>query len=531
MDKLNDQDQAILNSLVDPDKTGDEPKYPFDDDFLRVVLGTLLCNRYFIAQGASLIKPIYFRSEIHQVICRTLFTYYDQYKQQPSKIFLRELVDEYLKKRYSNQEDTYRAIRLIYQTEINLVYDYYTKGGVGNMMPLCDSPEAILDKITSFAKTQAIKIAFAKSVDLIRRNPESDETFDKIDLLYKEARLVNRNIDLGLNYFETLEERYARTQDNVEKAETFCTGFRSIDNGLMGGGLVRGEMGAWMGASGTGKSLALTWASVCNVQKGKKVLYISTEMDPDRIATRFDAQMTHIGHHQLILRKEEVWAALRNQVGDYEDKRRLIIKQFPSGSADMTTVRAYYSQITSLGFRPDLVVFDYPGDMKDNSNLSGWDSRFRLLREIRGFGVEEKHCTLIAVHPNRSISELGLEEFMDERNQGDSFKQFQIFDAFWTLNQTAGENKANVGRGFVAKARNGKSKFSFKIRYHFEDQTLRMEEISHQTYMGYMTKAQDSDTEQTETTIDKINIPEGHHEGAKSTKKRKFEPSDGEKIG
>jgi len=883
MEKLNDQDQAILNSLVDPDKTGIEPKYPFDEEFLRMVLGTLLCNRYFICQGINLIKPIYFRSEIHQVICKTLFTYFEQYKQQPSKIFIRELVDEILKNRYQNQEDTFRAIRLIYQSEINLIYDYYTKGS--SIMMMVDSPEAILDKITSFAKTQAIKIAFAKSVDLIRRNPESDETFDKIDLLYKEARLVNRNIDLGLNYFETLEERYARIQENVEKAETFTSGFRSIDSGLMGGGLVRGEMGAWMGQAGVGKcnirgtkvlmyngtikncenvvvgdlvmgndstprkvlhthsfidqvyeikptkgesyfvnskhvlslkrsckksrtrndrptkirknidyhkhparmdntnifnisvenwlnesktfrksmkgwrvgidwnkkevkidpyflgvwlgdghkkmptitnidgavikevkkiaakrnlsirvsnnnyfvyseenklkspgrsfskntlmndlrhynlinnkhipfdykindresrlqllaglmdtdghnhghggykivqknktlakdilflarslgfaaymkrcikkcqtgnggyywriyisgdcsqipvkiqykkcpsrkqikdhlvtgikvikhkknaefygfetdgnhlfllsdftvvhnSIALTWASACNIQKGKKVLYISTEMDPDRIATRFDAQLTHIGHHQLILRKEEVWAALRNTVDDYEDKRRLVIKQFPSGSADMSTVRAYYSQITSMGFRPDLIVFDYPGDMKDNSNLSGWDSRFRLLREIRGFGVEEKHCTLIAVHPNRSISDLGLEEFMDEKNQGDSFKQVQIFDAFWTLNQTAVENKAMVGRGFVAKARNGKSKFSFKIRFHFDDQTLRLEEISHQTYMAAMTKSQDVDAEATETVIDKVHID--------TSRKKRFEPSDGEQVG
>lgn len=531
MDKLNDQDQAILSSLVDPDKTGIEPKYPFDEDFLRVVLGTLLCNRYFINQGITLIKPIYFRSEIHQTVCRTLFTYFDKYKVLPSKIFLRELVDQYLKARYNNQEDTYRAMRLIHQTEINLIYDYYTKGVEGGIMQMVDCPEAILDKITSFAKTQAIKIAFAKSVDLIRRNPESDETFDQIDLLYKEARLVNRNIDFGLNYFETLEDRYARMQENVEQAEVFTSGFRSIDNGLMGGGLVRGEMAAWMGASGTGKSLALTWASVCNIQKGKKVLYISTEMDPDRIATRFDAQLTHIGHHQLSMRKEEVWEALRGQVSDYEDKRRLVIKQFPSGSADMTTVRAYYSQITSLGFRPDLIIFDYPGDMKDNSNLSGWDSRFRLLREIRGFGVEEKHCTLIAVHPNRSVADLGLEEFMDEKNQGDSFKQFQIFDAFWTLNQTPAETKANVGRGFVAKARNGKSKFSFKIRYHFDDQTLRLEDISHQTYMSYMTKAQDADTEQTETTIDKISVPDRNGEHVGATKKKKFEPSDGEKIG
>ena len=110
------------------------------------------------------------------------------------------------------------------EQELGLVYDYYTKGGVGNMMPMMDSPEAILDRITNFAKIQAIKSAFSRSVDLMRSNPEGDDTWDKIDQFYKEARLVNRQVDLGLNYFETLEERYARLAQDADNAESFTTG-------------------------------------------------------------------------------------------------------------------------------------------------------------------------------------------------------------------------------------------------------------------------------------------------------------------
>lgn len=877
---LNDNDKDILASLVDPDKE-QETKYPYDDDFLRMVLGLLLCNRFFLNQCVGLIKPIYFRNEIHQLIARILFQYYEKYNQPPSRIFLKDLVEEQLKKKYKVQDDNYRAVRLLYIAELGLVYDYYTKGGVGNMMPMMDSPEAILDRITNFAKIQAIKSAFSRSVDLMRSNPEGDDTWDKIDQFYKEARLVNRQVDLGLNYFETLEERYARLAQDADNAEVFTTAFRSSDAASFGG-IKRGELAGIMGNSGTGKcfladtevlmfdgsikkvqdivvgdlvmgndstprkvlntynfidkvyeikpvkgqsyfvnsehilslkrtmkkptarkdrptkirknikysshpsrmgdtdifnisvkswlneskafkssmkgwrasidwdkkdvkidpyflgiwlgdghkntsgvtnfdnivvdnvkkiaakrnlsirvkdghdyfiyseenkikkpgkgiskntlqndlrfynliknkhipfdykvndretrmqllaglmdsdgcksdsgyeisqklkmlakdilflarslgfaaymkrslkkcqtgkkhyywrifisgdcsqipvkidykkcsprkqiknhlvtginiiqhkkndrffgfetdgnhlflladftvvhnSLYLAWMSVQNVIAGKKVLYISTEMDPDRIATRFDSQFSVIGQNQLTLRKEDVWHALRDCVSDYEDKRRLIIKQFPSGTADMSVLRAYYGQCASVGFKPDLLIIDYPGDMKAYSNLSSWDSRFRLLTEIRGFGVEEKHATWVAIHPNRSSKELGLEEFMDETNQGDSFKQFQIFDLFATLNQTSVENKANVGRFFLAKVRNGKSRFSFKIRYHFKDQTLRLEEITHGAYMAEMTKMEDSDTDETETVIDRVSVD-----------KPRFRPHDGEKIG
>lgn len=519
--KLNEQDQSIFDSLVDPSKSVEEPKYPYNDDFLRMLLGTLLCNRFFLCQSVSLIKPIYFRSEVHQNVCRMLFKYFDEYKQPPSKIFVKELMDDYLKKRYPNQDDSYRAIKLLYTTEINILYDYYAKGGIGNMFPMLDSTDAILDRIATFAKTQATKAAFAKSIELMRKNPESDETWDKIDHLYREARLVNRNLDMGLNYFETMEDRYARVSAEEAAQETFTVGFRSADGALVGGGLRRGELGAVMGKSGGGKSLYLTWVSGLNIARGKKVLYLSTEMDQDRIASRFDAMLSNIGQHQLMLRKEEVWAALKDTVGDYEDKRRLIIKQFPSGSADMSTVRAYYAQSVMLGFKPDLVVYDYPGDMKVQAGISSWDARFYLLQSIRGFGVEEKHCSLMALHPNKSSTELTLEEFMDESNQADAFKQDRVFDFFITLNRTKAEEKANVGRGFIAKTRDGRSRFDFKIRYHFKDQTLKLEEISHHTYMAEMTKIQDGDTDRTETTIDKISVGKG----------TKFEPSDGERVG
>jgi hypothetical protein len=518
--KLNDSDNSILASLVDPDKIEEQPRYPYNDDFLRMLIGTLLCNRFFLCQSAGLIKPIYFRSEIHQNLCKILFKYFDDYKQPPSKIFLKELVDDHLKRRHPNLDDNYRTVKLLYATEINLVYDYYTKGGIGNMFPTLDSPDAILDRIATFAKTQAVKAAFAKSIELIRKNPESDDTWDKIDNLYKEARLVNRSFDIGLNYFETIEERYARNSSNEENLETFTMGFRSADGALMGGGLTRGELGAVMAKSGGGKSLWLAWVSSLNVARGKRVLYVSTEMDQDRIATRFDAMISNIGQHQLLLKKEEVWQALRDTVNDYEDKRRLIIKQFPSGTADMAAVRAYHAQLVMLGFKPDLVIFDYPGDMKEQGGIAPWDARFRLLREIRGFGVEEKHCSLIALHPNKSATELTLEEFMDESNQADAFKQDRVFDFFITLNRTKAEEKAGVGRGFIAKTRNGKSRFDFKIMYHFKDQTLKLQEISQHTYMSEMTKVQDDDVDRTETAIDKISV-----------KSAKFEPSDGERVG
>src|SRR6185369_15683946 len=119
---------------------------------------------------------------------------------------------------------------------------------------------------------------------------------------------------------------------------------------------------------------------------------------------------------------------------------------------------------------------------------------------------------------NKSATELTLEEFMDESHQADAFKQDRIFDLFITLNQTRAEKKCNIGRGYIAKTRNGISKVDFNFKSHFKDQTLKFQEISRSTYMNEMTKLQENDTDHTQTTIDKINVG------------KKFEPSDGELV-
>lgn len=497
---LSEREQELFAQLSNPSQQN-QAHFAWDEDFQRVVLGMLLCDRFFICQSLGLVKSNYFTNEVHQLITRLLFTYFDHHKQQPSKIWIKQEILDHLKVRYQNQEDTYQSMRLLYTGELNTVYDYFTRGGVGDMMPGLDSPEAILDKIVAFAKTQAMRYAFSKSLELIRRDAQSDETWSQVDTFLKEAQLVDRQSDLGLNYYETIDERYVRMKQEQEEAEVFHTGFGPINRGLHGGGLRRGEIGAYMALPGVGKSLALVQASVWNILDSKKVLYVTTEMDQDRVATRFDAMFTTIGQHLLMEQKDLVKRALLEAVQDYEDKRRLVIKQFPSGSADVNTIRAYHAQLLMWGFKPDLVIIDYIGDMKDAPGIPTWESRFRILRDLRGFGVEENHCTLTALQPNKSAAELKLEDFIDESKLADSFMQNRVLDAFWTINQTAAEQKAAVGRIYVAKTRNGRSKFSFHIQYDFEKQTLRMWDIASDTYRARMGRVSETAERTTESSL------------------------------
>jgi len=286
-------------------------------------------------------------------------------------------------------------------------------------------------------------------------------------------------------------------QDEMDSADRFTSAFTTIDNSLTGGGMRRGEIYSWMSLSGVGKSLSLVSAAVQNLAQGKKVLYISCEMSRDEIAERFDAQLANEAIWQLYDRKDTVISAIREHIKDMEDPRQLIIKDFPAGSADVNALRAYHSQLKMTGYTPDIVIIDYVGEMKDNPGMKTYESRFRIVRDLKGWAREELFLCLTAMQPNRSARELqdDATKYIDDDNLADAFGQTRPLDGLWSINQGLKEKKANVARGFIVKSRRGKSRIEFLICY--DDRTLRMFEISKDAYKNKMSLV-------TQVDVDKV---------------------------
>jgi replicative DNA helicase len=462
-----------LVKFVDPDgpKVPAE-KYKWDQEFQREMLALLMSDRVFALECRALIQPSYFTSESHIMLCGILFEYFDKYHQLPQKSH----VVEEIRRRTEHKGD---ESLIKHVGEFNALINFYVPG-LGNR-------DYYSDKVTNFAKAQSLKVAFHRSLELMKKEPESESTWDKIHGYLRDAITVEHNFDLGQDYFADVEERYRRREEVIQRGEIFTSGFETIDAALKNGGLLRGEMGSWCGLSGTGKSLALVHAAKCNVLKGKKVLYISLEIDQDAVAERFDAQFADpkkqhdITTRNLIQKKDLVIEGLNQVVDEYDDKRILVIKQFPGGQLGVAEFRAYFSQICLRGFRPDLVIVDYLGEMKDYVGVDKHESRYMITRDLRGFAVEEQVCLLTAMQPNRSAKEAvrnGL--LIDDENLADAFAQIKPLDALWTINQMQTEKECSLARGFIAKHREGKSKVVFHMQFDYD--TLALKEISQKQY-------------------------------------------------
>ena len=305
--------------------------------------------------------------------------------------------------------------------------------------------------------------------------------------------------------------------------DRFTSGFPSIDNALTGGGMFAGQIASWIGLPGTGKSLALVKAAVENVKLGHKVLYITLEMDELGIVQRFTSQFAMMDINNLREMKDNIKATIEEFKKDKADANLLHVKQFPGGQVDVNGIRAYMAQLELRGWVPNVLIVDYVGEMKDDPTVKKYESAYRILRDLRGFGVEKGHVTFTCVQPNQSAAKLEIGQYIDESNIGTSFDQFKPLDAFWSINQQVLEKDAEVGRVFVIKHRNGRSRFSFKIGFDYKIGTLDMFEISKERYRECMNLVQEKKAE--EVTMDNVGDAPS---GKKQRSRKGFTPEDEE---
>jgi replicative DNA helicase len=262
-----------------------------------------------------------------------------------------------------------------------------------------------------------------------------------------------------------------------------------------------------MGLPGTGKSNFLIKAARTNVQNGKNVVYISLEMSQDKIAARMDSQigridMKHIPDYTSegatdrspneteMLIKDRIECLFSGLI----KRPKLIIKQFPAGQADVNTVRAFLSQVNLDGFKPDLLLLDYVGEMKDFDGIKIYESRQKLVRDLRALAVEEQICVITAMQPNRAARDQEQNAEIDDSTLGDSFGQARPLDSLWSINQNRQEKEAGVGRIFVVKNRDGQSR---KVVYFKQDrECLDFDNITSQEYGLAMSRASDNKNEQ-----------------------------------
>ena len=315
----------------------------------------------------------------------------------------------------------------------------------------------VKDKSLDFCKRQAFKEALEKSVELI-----STDKFESVVDLMKEAVAIGMPHSVGHDFFNDADARFVKINRNV------CpTGLKRIDaKDILQGGLGRGELGVVTANTGVGKSHFLVALGANALRSGKNVLHYTFELTEHAVGLRYDSNLCEISSNEVQDNKDFV-------LEKYKDSEmgRLIIKEYPTGSASVVTIRNHIEKLAMKNFKPSIIMIDYADVMRSTRSYDSLRHELKLIyEELRNLAMEMNIPVWTASQANRDSAKsdiVGLE------NMSEAYGKAMVADVVLSLSRKPMEKSTNEGRLFVAKNRAGRDGLVFPI--HIDTSQSRIE--------------------------------------------------------
>ena len=396
----------------------------YGHDFQIKVLSSLLTHKEFLTNIHDIISEEYFENSAQKWAIKEILKYYDKYHTTPSlevlKVELQKVDNEVLQVSIKEQ------LKLAYVTSD-------------------EDLEYVQEEFTNFCKNQQLKKALMTSVDLLKAGD-----FEAIRSLVDNALKAGQDKNLGHEYNKDIEERYRENS-----RATVPTPWERI-NELLQGGLGNGDFGLIFGSPGGGKSWSLVAIGGYAVRLGYNVLHYTLELGEDYVGKRYDAFFTKIPVTKIHSFREKVEDTIPQLPG------KLIIKEFPTGRATMSTIESHIKKVADMGIKADMVIIDYV-DL-----LSSRKKNRERKDEIDDIYTSTKGLARQLNIPFWSVSQVNRAGAQDKIIEGDkaagSYDKMMISDFAMSLSRKKEDKVNGTGRYHIMKNRYGMDGLTFSVK-------------------------------------------------------------------
>lgn len=393
-------------------------------DFQIKAISSLLTHKEFLTNIHDIINEDFFENSAHRWCIKEILRYYDKYHTTPSL--------EVLKVELQKVDND--VLQLSIKEQLKLAY-----------VSSDEDLKYVQEEFTNFCRNQQLKKALMSSVDLLKAGD-----FDGIRHIVDGALRAGQDKNVGHEYIKDIEERYRENSRTV-----ISTPWDRINN-ILQGGLGNGDFGLIFGSPGGGKSWSLVALGGYAVRLGYNVLHYTLELGEAYVGKRYDAFFTNIPVNEtekLRGKAEEVIPQLPGQ---------LIIKEFPTGRATMSTIESHIKKVEGMGVKADLVIIDYVDLLS-----SGRKNRERK-DEIDDIYTSTKGLARELDIPIWSVSQVNRAGANDEIIEGDkaagSYDKLMISDFAMSLSRKKEDKVNNTGRFHIMKNRYGIDGLTFAVK-------------------------------------------------------------------
>ena len=436
--------------------------------FQEKVMQALLSDRQWAEQMTEVFDCSYFELKYLHFLAERYFGHAKKYKVFPTLQLLVTIIKDELK---VGTDAILRDQIIEYLTRMRANPD---PGDLGY----------VKDKSLDFCRKQELKRAFVEGIEMMQ-NEKYEQIVDKI----KKAVVIGTTPALGLEFFEDMESRFTLLQRNA-----VTTGLVELDRkDILNGGLGGGEIGVIVAPTGVGKSHMLTFLGASALRAGVDVLHYTMELTESAVGLRYDSNLCDIDSNTVIDNKETVIAAYKQQ-----KMGRLIIKEFPTNSASIYTLRAHIERLDIRGFRPGLIIIDYADIMRSTRQYDSLRHELKLIyEELRAFAMEKKIPIWTASQSNKEGSGADI---VDLTNMSEAYGKAMVADVVLSISRRTHEKATGEGRLFVAKNRAGRDGLVYPVTI----DTARSKFTITGGVVGVQKAARDDETEMKRTIREKL---------------------------
>jgi archaellum biogenesis ATPase FlaH len=274
--------------------------------------------------------------------------------------------------------------------------------------------EWLVEKTEKFCQDRAVFNAVMESISIIDGKHQTLSKNAIPDVLTK-ALSVSFDTNIGHDYLENSDARFDFYHLEEERIPFDLDYFNRITKG----GIPNKTLNIALAGTGVGKSLFMCHSAAGALSAGKNVLYLTMEMSEERIAERIDANLLNVPMDQLEHLSKTMFDDRVSRVkGKTEGK--LIIKEYPTGSAHANHFRALFNELKlKKQFVPDIIYIDYlnicaSARMKGMGGaINSYSYIKSIAEELRGLAVEFDVPIVSATQTTRSgfnNDDVGLED-------------------------------------------------------------------------------------------------------------------------
>ena len=416
----------------------------FGPTFQRHILAVSARVPGFVERCRGVLDHRYFVSDAHRSVAQALLEHVDEHKKLPTKPTLIEDLRQLV-----GADD----MELVEAT-LNEIY----------AEPVHDSA-AVEGKVVAFGKRQAMLNAVIEGAERIDRGQPGD-----VEGIIRKAMLVGEDLTkIGTDFVKSLGARLkAYREPEKEDEARISTGIAHLDY-MMRGGLRRGTLGVLLAPPKRGKSTMLVnmgFAALTDLD-GLNVFHYTLEMPESSVLRRYDARLMGNLVRTRHDKPDAFADELKKRVGKLVHGR-LTVKEYPTRSATVDTIRSNLSIHAAQGYSPDLVIVDYAGIVKATTRRAG---EFRheqasIFEDLRALAGEFNCATWSAQQANRGALD---KETLTMADVAETFESAAVADALIALCQTPDEQADGVCRLFGAAMREIESDWTIECRIRREE--------------------------------------------------------------